>query len=52
VRVMEQILTALYLVCLFGSGLLISYGLVSVWDAHKRGMARVRAYDARQGARK
>jgi hypothetical protein len=49
---MEAILTALYLVCLLGSGLLISYGLVSVWDAHKRGMERVREYDARQEARK
>jgi hypothetical protein len=49
---MEAIITFCYLVFVFGSGLLISYGLVSVWDAHKRGMARVRAYDARQEASK
>jgi hypothetical protein len=29
--------------------LLISHGLVNLWDAHKRGMARVEAYDKRQG---
>lgn len=49
---MDALLTALYLVCLFGSGLLISYGLVNLWDAHKRGMERVKAYDERQEARK
>lgn len=46
---METIITFCYLVFLFGSGLLISYGLVNLWDAHKRGMARVKAYDKRQG---
>jgi len=49
---MEAIITICYLVFVFGSGLLISYGLVNLWDGHKRGMARVRAYDARQEASK
>jgi hypothetical protein len=49
---METIITICYLVFVLGSGLLISHGLVNLWDAHKRGMERVRAYDARQEARK
>lgn len=49
---MDAIITFCYLVFVFGSGLLISYGLVNLWDAHKRGMERVKAYDERQGAGK
>jgi hypothetical protein len=49
---MDAIITVCYLVFVFGSGLLISCGLVTVWDAHKRGMARLKAYDKRQEARK
>jgi hypothetical protein len=49
---MDAIITICYLVFVFGSGLLISYGLVSVWDAHKRGMARVKEYDKRQESKK
>lgn len=49
---MDAIITICYLVFVFSSGLLISYGLVNLWDAHQRGMERVRAYDARQEARK
>lgn len=48
---MDTLLTILYLAFLFGSGLLISHGLVNLWDAHKRGIARVRAYDERRGGR-
>lgn len=46
---METIITICYLVFVLSSGLLISHGLVNLWDAHKRGMARVKAYDKRQG---
>jgi hypothetical protein len=48
-QLMETIITICYLVFVLGSGLLISHGLVNLWDAHKRGMARVKAYDKRQG---
>lgn len=46
---MDDILTALYLVVFFGVMGGIAYGLDTIWQAHKRGMARVRAYDAREG---
>lgn len=45
---MDALLTALYLVVFFGVIGGVTYGLDSLYQAHKRGMARVRAYDARQ----
>jgi hypothetical protein len=46
---MDAILTALYLVVFFGLMGGIAYGLEALLCAHDRGMARVRAYDAREG---
>ena len=45
---METLLTGLYLMTLFCGLLLISEGILKAYDAHKRGMARVRAYDNKQ----
>ena len=49
---MDALLTALYLVVFFGVIGGIAYGLEALLCAHDRGMARVRAYDARQGGNK
>lgn len=46
---MDALLTALYLVVFFGVIGGICYGLEVLLCAHDRGMARVRAYDAREG---
>jgi hypothetical protein len=46
---MDALLTASYLVVFFGVIGGICYGLEALLCAHDRGMARVRAYDARQG---
>lgn len=49
---MESVFTFAYLVFFIGIIGGITYTLDTLWQAHKRGMARVRAYDARQGAKK
>jgi len=49
---MDDLLTACYLVVFFGVIGGIAYGLEALLKAHDRGMARVRAYDARQGGNK
>ena len=49
---MDALLTALYLIVFFGVIGGICYGLEALLCAHDRGMARVRAYDARQGGNK
>jgi hypothetical protein len=46
---MDALLTALYLLVFFGVIGGIAYGIEALLCAHDRGMARVRAYDARQG---
>jgi hypothetical protein len=45
---MEALLTMSYLVVFFGVIGGIAYGVEALLCAHDRGMARVRAYDARQ----
>jgi hypothetical protein len=45
---MDALLTACYLIIFFGVIGGIAYGLEALLCAHDRGMARVRAYDARQ----
>lgn len=49
---MDNLLTALYLVVFFGLMGGIAYGIEALLSAHDRGMARVRAYDARQEGNK
>jgi hypothetical protein len=46
---MDDILTALYLVVFFGLMGGIAYGIEALLSAHDRGMARVKAYDEREG---
>jgi hypothetical protein len=46
---MEALLTALYLIVFFGVVGGICYGVEALLCAHDRGMARVRAYEAREG---
>lgn len=48
---MDAIITFCYLVVFFGFMGGIAYGLEVLLSAHDRGMARVRAYDARQGGK-
>ena len=45
---METLFTVSYLVVFFGIVGGITYSLDTIWQAHKRGMARVRAYDEKQ----
>ena len=45
---MDALLTICYLVVFFGVIGGIAYGVETLLCAHDRGMARVRAYDARQ----
>ena len=45
---MEALLTMSYLIIFFGVIGGLTYALDTLWQAHKRGMARVRAYDKRQ----
>ena len=49
---MEALLTMSYLVVFFGIIGGVTYGLDTLWQAHKRGMARVRAYDSRTGGKR
>jgi hypothetical protein len=49
---MDALLTMSYLVVMFGLVGGLTYALDTLWQAHKRGMARVRAYDARQEGNK
>jgi hypothetical protein len=48
---MDALLTACYLIIFFGVMGGIAYGIEALLCAHDRGMARVRAYDAREGKR-
>jgi len=49
---MDAIITFCYLVVFFGLMGGIAYGIEALLCAHDRGMARVRAYEARQGDNK
>jgi hypothetical protein len=49
---MDAIITFCYLVVFFGLIGGIAYGIEALLCAHDRGMARVRAYEARQGDNK
>jgi hypothetical protein len=49
---MEAVLTLSYLIVFFGVIGGVTYALDTLWQAHRRGMARVRAYDARQEGNK
>ena len=51
-RIMEALLTMSYLTVMLGLVGGLTYALDTLWQAHKRGMARVRAYDARQEAKR
>jgi len=46
---MDAIITFCYLIIFFGLMGGIAYGIEALLCAHDRGMARVRAYDAREG---
>jgi len=46
---MDALLTACYLIIFFGVMGGIAYGIEALLCAHDRGMARVRAYEAREG---
>ena len=48
---MEFLLLMSYLAVMFGLVGGLTYALDTLWQAHKHGMARVRAYDAREGNR-
>ena len=48
---MEFLLLMSYLTVMFGLVGGLTYALDTLWQAHKRGMARVKAYDAREGNR-
>lgn len=49
---MEALLTMSYLVIFFGIMGGITYALNGLYEMHKRGMERVRAYDNRQESKK
>jgi hypothetical protein len=46
---MDALLTMSYLTVMLGLMGGLTYALDTLWQAHKRGMARVKAYDAREG---
>ena len=46
---MESLFIVCYLIVFFGMLALIGNAIDKLWTAHKRGLARVRAYDLRQG---
>ena len=48
-QVMESLFIVCYLIVFFGMLALIGNAVDKLWTAHKRGLARVRAYDLRQG---
>lgn len=49
---MEAVFIACYLVVFAGALAIIGNAVDRLWQAHQQGMERVRAYDARQEARK
>ena len=48
-QVMEVVFIACYLVVFAGALAIIGNAVDRLWQAHQRGMERVRAYDLRQG---
>jgi len=46
---MESLFIICYLVVFAGAMAIIGNAVDKLWTAHKRGLARVRAYDLRQG---
>ena len=48
-QVMEAVFIACYLVVFAGALAIIGNAVDRLWQAHQRGLARVRAYDLRQG---
>jgi hypothetical protein len=49
---MESVFNIAYIVFFIGIVGGIAYTIDTLWQAHKRGLARVRAYEARKGNKK